>query len=105
MRSRRALRWLAAVGLLLLPARAIAQAPPAPAPSPAAVTLDALAAPLYQQLAALKGMGNPGAPPPLVARSREETRRFIEQELDRRYSAPRVEAERKGMAAWGLIPA
>ncbi len=66
--------------------------------------LSALAGPLYQQLAQLKGMASPGPPPPIVIKSREETRRFIEQELDRRYSTARVEAERKGMIAWGLIP-
>lgn len=66
--------------------------------------LEALAAPLYAQLAALKGIASPGPPPPILIRTREENRRFIEQELDRRYSAARVEAERKGMVAWGLIP-
>ncbi|PYO56864.1 MAG: hypothetical protein DMD83_12255 [Candidatus Rokuibacteriota bacterium] len=67
-------------------------------------SLSALAGPLYQQLAALKGMAAPGPPPPILIKSREETRRFIQKELDRRYSAARVEAERKGMVAWGLIP-
>src|SRR5438128_5991389 len=81
----------------------------APAPAPAQQTqvqssLNALAGPLYKQLATLKGVASPGAPPPVLIRSREETRRFIEQELDRRYSAARVEQERKGMVAWGLIP-
>ncbi len=66
--------------------------------------LEALAAPLYAQLAALKGIASPGPPPPLQIRTREENRRFIEQELDRRYSPARVEGERKGMVAWGLIP-
>ena len=81
------------------------------APAPAQQTqtqvqssLNALAGPLYKQLATLKGVASPGAPPPVLIRSREETRRFIEQELDRRYSAARVEQERKGMVAWGLIP-
>jgi Putative metallopeptidase family (DUF6782) len=69
-----------------------------------AAALDALAGPLYQELAALKGMAAPGAPPPVLVKSREETRRFIEQELDRRYSTGQVEAERKGLVAWGLIP-
>jgi hypothetical protein len=66
--------------------------------------LGALAGPLYQQLAALKGMASPGSPPPILIKSREETRRFIQQELDRRYSAEQLESERKGMVAWGLIP-
>jgi hypothetical protein len=76
----------------------------AQAPAPASATLDALAGPLYQQLAALKGMASPGAPPPILLRSRDATRRFIQQELDRRYSPARLESERKGMVAWGLIP-
>jgi len=67
-------------------------------------TLTALAGPLYRQLAQLKGMP-PGAPPPILIQSREAMRKFIEQELDRRYSMARVEQERKGMVAWGLIPA
>jgi hypothetical protein len=67
--------------------------------------LDALAAPLYQELAAIRGMPAPGPPPPIEIKSREQTRRFIEQELDRRYSPARVKSERKGMVAWGLIPA
>src|SRR5207247_7048617 len=83
---------------------------PIPAGAPSAQqpraesALGALAGPLYQQLAALKGMAAPGPPPPILIKSRGETRRFIQQELDRRYSAARVEAERKGMVAWGLIP-
>jgi hypothetical protein len=94
--------WLVALVLaLLLPA----PPPAAQAPAPAEAPLDSLAAPLFHRLAALKGMAAPGAPPQVIMRSREETRRFIEQELDRRYAGPRVEAERKGMAAWGLIPA
>jgi hypothetical protein len=81
-----------------------AQSAWAQAPAPASATLDALAGPLYQQLAALKGMASPGAPPPILLRSRDATRRFIQQELDRRYSPARLESERKGMVAWGLIP-
>jgi len=95
----RTLLALLLVAIALIPAGAVfAQ------PTQAESSLSALAGPLYQQLAALKGMGAPGPPPPILIKSREETRRFIQQELDRRYSAARVEAERKGMAAWGLIP-
>jgi hypothetical protein len=98
MRLARVLFAILAVGALLPGAsRAEPQAQTRPA-------LEALAAPLYAQLAALKGIASPGAPPPLQIRTREENRRFIEQELDRRYSPARVEAERKGMVAWGLIP-
>jgi hypothetical protein len=73
--------------------------------APAGPPLSALAGPLYQQLASLKGIASPGAPPPILMKSRDETRRFIQQEMDRRYSAPRLDSERKGMVAWGLIPA
>ena len=67
--------------------------------------LEALAAPIYQQLAALKRMTSPGHPPPVLLRSREDNRRFMEQEMNRRYSPARIEAERKTLVAWGLIPA
>ncbi len=98
MRPARALLAILLVGALLPGAtRAQSQAQSQRA-------LEALAAPLYAQLAALKGIASPGPPPPLLIRTREENRRFIEQELDRRYSPARVEAERKGMVAWGLIP-
>ena len=73
--------------------------------APAQTPLSLLAGPIYQQLAALKGMTSPGPPPPILIRSRDETRRFIQQEMDRRYTPARLESERKGMVAWGLIPA
>src|SRR5262245_26169197 len=101
------LRWRAAafaalaISLVAL-VQARAQAPPAAAPSAPA---DAAVAPVFQQLAALRGMVAPGAPPPAVIRSRAETRRYIESELARRYSPARLEAERRSMVAWGLIPA
>jgi len=100
MRSH-ALRALLALVLAAASSPAAAQAP---APGRTQPALDALAAPLYAQLAALKGIASPGPPPPVLLRTREENRRFIEQELDRRYSPARVESERKGMVAWGLIP-
>ena len=74
-------------------------------PSESSRALEALAAPIYQQLAALRGMSAPGNPPPVVLRSREDNRRFMEQEMNRRYSPARIEAERKTLVAWGLIPA
>lgn len=98
---RRFLRTLLALLLAaaLLPAAAYAQVAGRTQPG-----LDTLAGPLYAQLATLKGIAAPGPPPPVLLRTREENRRFIEQELDRRYSPARVESERKGMVAWGLIP-
>ncbi|HYB42183.1 MAG TPA: ImmA/IrrE family metallo-endopeptidase [Candidatus Methylomirabilis sp.] len=77
---------------------------PARAQSQSEAALAALAGPLYDQLATLKGMPSPGAPPPIQVKSRAEMRRFIEQELDRLYPPARLESERKGMVAWGLIP-
>jgi hypothetical protein len=74
-------------------------------PSDSSRALEALAAPIYQQLAVLRGMGAPGNPPPVLLRSREDNRRFMEQEMNRRYSPARIEAERKTLVAWGLIPA
>src|SRR5262249_5313476 len=103
--THRRTRIVAAVGVALLGlivgqlAWAQTQAPPTPSP------LSTLAGPLYDQLAALKGMASPGAPPPIMIKSRDETRRFIQQEMDRRYPSGRLESERKGMVAWGLIPA
>src|SRR6266508_5890811 len=73
--------------------------------APAQSSLDALVAPIYQQLAGLRGIASPGSPPPVLLRSREENRRFMEAEMSRRYSPARIEAERKSLVAWGLIPA
>ncbi len=99
---RRRLPW--ALPALLLAAAVSSAAAQAPASGRTQPALDALAAPLYAQLAALKGIAAPGPPPPVLLRTREENQRFIEAELDRRYSPARVESERKGMVAWGLIP-
>ena len=94
-----------AVALLALAAAFAAVLPlRAQQPSPAQTALDAVAAPLYQELAALRGMTSPGSPPPVLIRSRGENRRFIEQEINRRYSAAVLDAERKSMVAWGVIP-
>ena len=67
--------------------------------------LSAVAAPLYDQLAERRGIASPGPPPPVVVRSRADNRRFIEQEINRRYSQDQLEAERKSMVAWGVLPA
>jgi hypothetical protein len=100
-RSARVVAWLAAATVALgLLAGASAQSPPR-----VQAPLDALVAPLFHRLAAMKGMAAPGPPPPVVTRSRQESRRFIEQELDRRYSPARIAAEQKALVAWGLIPA
>src|SRR5713226_3908348 len=100
----RPMRRLWAVLFVLACAPALlTQSQAQPPDSPRA--LEALAAPIYQQLAALKGMTSPGHPPPVLLRSREDNRRFMEQEMNRRYSPARIEAERKTLVAWGLIPA
>jgi len=67
--------------------------------------LSAVAAPLYDQLAERRGIASPGPPPPVLVRSRADNRRFIEQEINRRYSQDQLEAERKSMVAWGVLPA
>jgi hypothetical protein len=67
--------------------------------------LRAEAARLLQELAALRGLSSPDAPPKLLIQSREERRRFVLGALARRYSAPRVDVERRALVAWGLVPA
>ncbi|MBI4014168.1 MAG: hypothetical protein HY359_17755 [Candidatus Rokubacteria bacterium] len=60
---------------------------------------------ILRELAALRGIPAAGAPPRLVTRTREERRRFVLGELKRKYPATRLDAERRAMIAWGLIPA
>jgi hypothetical protein len=67
--------------------------------------LRAEAARLFQELASLRGLPPPGPPPTMVIQSREERRRFVAAELARKYSPARLDAERRGLVAWGLIPA
>jgi uncharacterized protein DUF955 len=99
------MRRAPAVALLALAAAlAAVSALRAQQPSAAQSTLDAIATPLFQQLAALKGIVSAGPPPPVLLRPRAENRRFIEQEIARRYSPAVLETERKSMVAWGMIP-
>jgi hypothetical protein len=63
------------------------------------------AARLFSELAAIRGLPPPGLPPPLVIQSREERRRFVVGELGRKYSPARLDAERRALVAWGLVPA
>jgi uncharacterized protein DUF955 len=99
MRRAPALALLAlAASLAAAPALGVQQS------SPAQLALEGVTAPLYQQLAELKGIASPGPPPPVLLRSRAENRRFIEQEINRRYSPALLEAERKSMIAWGVLP-
>lgn len=77
---------------------------PVPAEQAPSASLQNLTGPLFTELATIRGLPSPGPPPPVVFRPRSETRRYAEQELDRKYPPSRVEAERKAMAAWGLIP-
>ena len=94
-----------AVVLLVLAAAVAAVLPLGAQPRhPEEIALEAVSAPLYDQLAVLKGIASPGPPPPVELRSRAENRRFIEQEIKRRYSASDLEAERKSMVAWGVLP-
>jgi hypothetical protein len=92
---------LVVVAVILAGTLPLAAQPSAPEQRSA---LEAMAAPLYDQLAELRGIASAGPPPPLLVRSRADNRRFIEQEINRRYSAAQLEAERKSMVAWGVLP-
>ncbi len=96
------------IALLLVAAGLAAVLPLRAQPRPDAAqqtALSAVAAPLFDQLAELRGIASPGQPPPVLVRSRSDNRRFIEQEMNRRYSKDQLEAERKSMVAWGVLPA
>lgn len=95
-----ALRAIVAVGTLALATEVLPGPPSAQAPS-----VQSLADALFGQLARLRGAASPGPPPSVVIGSRADTRRHVEQELDRKYPARRVEAEQKALVAWGLVPA
>jgi len=96
------------IALLLVAAGLAAVLPLRAQPRPGAeqqTALSAVAGPLFDQLAELRGIASPGQPPPVLVRSRSDNRRFIEQEMNRRYSKDQLEAERKSMVAWGVLPA
>ncbi len=95
--SRRAVAALALVLLLAGPAGAVAQ--------PLAVRELAAETPrLLQELARLRGVPTVGPSPRIVIRTREERRRFVLREFQRKYATGRLDAERRAMVAWGLIP-
>lgn len=71
---------------------------------PAVRELAAEAPAILRELARLRGVPAAGAAPRVVTRTREERRRFILGELSRKYPATRLDAERRAMVAWGLIP-
>ena len=100
------MRRAPAVALCVLAAALAAVLPlRAQPPSSEQTALEAVATPLYDQLAAIRSIAAPGQPPPVLLRSRADNRRFIEQEINRRYSKAQLEAERKSMVAWGVLPA
>jgi hypothetical protein len=66
--------------------------------------LRAEAARLLREIATHRGQSSPGAPPPLVIQTRDERRRFVTAELARKYSPARLDAERRALVAWGLVP-
>jgi len=66
--------------------------------------IQALVGASLAKVASIRGLPSPPSPPPVVIRSRSETKQFFEQELARKRPAERVEAERKAMVALGLIP-
>jgi hypothetical protein len=90
--------------LLLLLLLSVGTFPASAQQSPSS-SLQALVSASLAKVASIRGLPAPSAPPPVVIRSRSETRRFVEQELNRKYPAARTEAERKAMVAWGVIPA
>src|SRR5262249_13915538 len=98
-RERRRLAVALGATLLLVAAAALAAAQPL-----AIRELAAEAPAILQALARLRGLPSAGAPPRVVIRTREERRRFILGEMRRKYSASRLDAERRAMVAWGLIP-
>jgi hypothetical protein len=63
------------------------------------------AARLLAELARVRGLSAPGPLPPIVVRTREERRRFVAGELARKLSPARIEAERRALVAWRLVPA
>jgi hypothetical protein len=67
--------------------------------------LRAEAARLFREVASLRGLPSSGGPPPLVIQTRDERRRFVAAELTRKFSPTRLDAERRALAAWGLVPA
>jgi hypothetical protein len=96
------------IAFLLVAAGLVTVLPLRAQPRPEAeqqAALSAVAAPLFDQLAELRGIASPGQPPPVLVRSRADNRRFIAQEMNRRYSKDQLEAERKSMVAWGVLPA
>jgi hypothetical protein len=98
----RAAAWLLAPAL----AAALAAGAPGAAAQPGlAPALRAETARAFRELARLRGMADPGPAPAVVVRTREERRRFILSELRRKYPAARLEAERRALVAWDLLPA
>ncbi len=100
-RRRRSLRLATAATLVLLP---LLLPGPVDAQLPAPRELASEAARLLQELAQLRGLPTAGPPLRVAVRSREDRRRFIMGELRRKFSPARLEAERRGLIAWGLIP-
>ena len=57
------------------------------------------------ELATIRGLPPPAGPPALVIETREERRRFVVGEFRRKYSPARLDAERRALVAWHLVPA
>lgn len=93
-------RSLAVLVLLILSV----QTPRASAQESSASSIQAYVAASMAKIVSLRGFPSSQAPPPVVIRSRSETRRFIEGEVSRKFPGSRLEAERKAMVAWGMIP-
>jgi hypothetical protein len=59
---------------------------------------------LLGELAVVRGVPSPGPAPSLVIETREQRRRFVVEEFRRKYSPARLEAERRALVAWRLVP-
>ncbi len=59
---------------------------------------------LLGELAVIRGVPPPGPAPPLAIQTREQRRRFVVEEFRRKYSPTRLEAERRALVAWRLVP-
>lgn len=98
------IRAVAVLGAAAILALGLAVATGARAQPVAPPQLAAEAGRIFQELAQLRDVPAPGPPPRVVVRSREERRRFIAGEFARKYPPARLEAERRALVAWGLIP-
>jgi hypothetical protein len=58
-----------------------------------------------QELSRIRGLPQPSFQVRMVVRSREERRRFVAGEFRRKWAPGQLDAERRALSAWGLVPA